>query len=67
MSTGWPVDELLMRAQGAAGILHGNRGAHAKGVSKFGRWILTKEFFLLGKDVLGEGVYTWIHISRRFG
>ena len=31
-----PVDELLMGAQEAAGILHGQRGAHAKGVSKFG-------------------------------
>ena len=66
MSTGWPVDELLVRAQKAAGILHGNRSAHAKGMSEFGRWILTKEFFFLGEDVLGEGVYAWLHISRRF-
>ena len=36
MSTGWPVNELLMRAQEAAGILHGNRGAHAKDVGELG-------------------------------
>ena len=66
MSTGWPVDELLMRVQEAAGILHGQRGAHAKGVSELGRGVLAKEFFLLGEDVLGEGVCAWLHISRRF-